>query len=260
MNKYIQFRGLLSREVMRFLKVPLQTIGAPMINTFLYILIFGVSLGRSIELKGNTSYLEFLIPGLVAMSIIKNSFDNATSSIMGQKYVNELQDLRTAPFSILQLSFSRSLASLLRGLIVGLITLFIGEIFYVVIFHAFIGIHNPISLLFFSVVGGLCFGFLGTTIGMYSKSFEHVGAISSMVLLPLIYLGGVFFNINNLDPFWRYLSYFNPLYYLIDGIRYSFLGNGESSILISAATAFFFLVFVYLLSIHSLKRGSNYFR
>lgn len=260
MNRWIQFYGLFKREVTRFFKVPLQTLGAPIVNSFLYLLIFGVSLGHSIRLENNIPYLAFLIPGLIAMSIIKNAFDNATSSIMGQKYVNELQDHRTSPLSLQQLCFARGLASLTRGLLVGLITYLVGQSFFFVFQGRFLIIHDPLVFIYFSIFGGLAFGNLGTAIGMWSKSFEHVGAVSMLVLLPLIYLGGVFFSLENAHTFWQAVSHVNPLYYIINGIRYGVLGTSDMNFYFAAAVTFVFFLVCYCLALVSLRKGSNYIR
>lgn len=260
MNRWIQVSGLFRREVCRFFKVPLQTLGAPIVNSFLYLLIFGVSLGHSIHLEDNVPYLAFLIPGLIAMSIIKNAFDNATSSIMVQKYVNELQDHRTSPLTLQQLCLARGLASLTRGLLVGLITYLVGQAFFLIFQGTFLPLYNPYAFLYFAVFGGLAFGNLGTAIGMWSKSFEHVGAVSMLILLPLIYLGGVFFSLENAHSFWQRLSHINPLYYMINGVRYGFLGKSDIHFVLAASVTFLFFVVCYLLALISLRKGSNYMR
>ena len=227
MSAFIQIKGLFIREIARFFKVPLQTLGAPIVSSALYLMIFGVSLGNAIQSPDQIPYLAFLIPGLIAMSVIKNAFDNATSAIIGPKYVNELQDLRTVPLSIVQISWAKSFASLTRGLLVGLITYAVGQTFFFISEGQVLTITHPFALTYFLLVGGLSFGFLGVAIGMWSRSFEHVGAVSALVLLPLIYLGGVFFTLQNLHPIWQKISFFNPLFYIINGMRYGVLGTTD---------------------------------
>jgi len=260
MSALIQIQGLFVREVARFFKVPLQTIGAPIVNSALYLMIFGVSLGNSIRSPDHIPYLAFLIPGLIAMSVIKNAFDNATSAIMGPKYVNELQDLRIVPLSIQQISWAKSFASLTRGLLVGLITYIVGQVFFYITEGHLLIITHPHILAYFLIVGGLAFGFLGIAIGMISSSFEHVGAVSALVLLPLIYLGGVFFTLQNLHPFWQKLSFFNPLLYIINGVRYGVLGTTDVSFLTSGLITFVFLLLTYICAYMSLKKGVHYLR
>ncbi len=260
MNRWLQIQGLYKREVARFLKVPLQTVGAPIVNSTLYLLIFGVSLGHLIHLENDIPYLAFLIPGIIAMSLIKNTFDNSTNSIMGQKYVNELQDLRVTPFSPQQLCAAKTLSSLTRGLFVGLITYGVGQVFYYFQIGHFLPIANPLVFTYFLIFGGLAFGNLGIAIGMWSKSFEHVGAVSMLILLPLIYLGGVFFSLEGIPFFWQSASHFNPLFFIINGIRYGMLGNPAIHLGISGTVTFIFFVICYILAIYSLKKGSHYLR
>ena len=260
MKRWIQLSGLYRREVARFFKVPLQTIGAPIINATLYLLIFGISLGESIKMEGELSYLAFLIPGLTAMSLIRNSFDNASSAIIGQKYLNELQDLRVTPFSILQISMAKGISSLTRGLLVAFITIIVGEIFYFIEYRELLSIANPFTLTYFLLCGGLAFGFLGIAVAMYSRSFEHVGAVSLLILLPLVYLGGVFFGLEGMHPVWQKASHLNPLFYLISGIRYGMVGTKGLSLSLSMSMTFLFFLFCSALALMSLRDGSRYFK
>lgn len=260
MNAFIQLTGLFKREVSRYFKVPLQTIGTPIVNTALYLMIFGVSLGSSIHMRGDLPYLAFLIPGLIAMSVIKNSFDNSTSAIIGPKYVNELQDLRVVPLSIYQIAWAKSLASISRGLLVGVITYLVGQVFFYGLEGKIISIANPLALIYFLFVGGIGFGFLGIAVGMWSKSFEHINAVSSLILLPLIYLGGVFFSLENLLPIWKQISFFNPLFYIINGVRYAILGATDVSFIVSAIVTMTFVCMAYLSAHLSLKKGSRFLR
>ena len=260
MNRSIQFWGLFSREVRRYFKVPLQTLGAPIVSSTLYLLIFGVSLGRAIHIQEDVSYLAFLIPGLIAMSIIKNAFDNSTSAIVGPKYTNEMQDLRTTPFSLNQISFAKTLASLSRGILVGIITYIVGQFFFYFKLGGFMQITDWTALFFFIIFGGMAFGQLGIAIGMWASSFEYIGAVSMLILLPLIYLGGVFFDLQNVHPFWQHVSHLNPLFYIINGIRYGVLGQADINLGPAAGVTLVFFVVTYVLSILSLRKGSHYLR
>ena len=260
MSALIQLKGLFIREIARFFKVPLQTIGAPIVNSALYLMIFGVSLGNSIRSPDEVPYLAFLIPGLIAMSVIKNAFDNSTSAIMGPKYVNELQDLRTVPLSRQQIVWAKTLASLVRGLLVGLITYLVGQTFFFFTDGHMLTIAHPIILSYFLIVGGLSFGFLGVAIGMLSRSFEHIGAVSALILLPLIYLGGVFFTLKNLHPFWQTVSHFNPLFYIINGVREGILGNTDINFFPAAILTFALFLVTYFCADFSLRKGTHYLR
>lgn len=260
MNKKIACIGLLRREIKRYLKVPLQTLSSPVVNSILYLLIFGVSLGEIVVLKGEVSYLAFLIPGLIAMSLVRNAFENSTSAIIAQKYTNELQDLRTSPLTKGVICIAKGIGSLTRGLLVGGITLGVGEVFYFLEKGRWLPICYPGELVFFMIFGGLGFANLGVAVGMWARSFEHVGAISMLLLLPLIYLGGVFFDAGSIDPLWQLASRFNPLFYLIDGVRHAILGHSVVSWQFAALFTFLFFMVCYSLSWVSLKKGFRYLR
>lgn len=252
--------GLFYREIRRFLKVPSQTIGTPIISSLLYLLIFGVSLGTSIQLKIQESYLAFLIPGLTMMVFLKNAFENSSSSIITSKYLNELQDLRIVPVDRFQIALALSLSGLLRGFIVATLTFCMGEIFHVFSYGTWIAISHPLWLGYFILFGGLSFSLFGLSVGMNARSFEHVSAISSFALTPLLYLGGIFFPLSEMHPIWQYISYVNPILYLISGFRFSILGHAD----VPVETSFFFtfcsLILFMILSINSLSKGRNYFR
>ncbi len=245
---------------MRYFQVPLQTIGAPIISSALYFLIFGVSLGSAIQSEASIPYLVFLIPGLLAMNMVKNAFENSTGCITGAKYVNELQDLRTAPLTKEQIIWAKSLASLSRGFIVGILTFVIGSLFYFLDSGLFLTIKHPLILVLFMTVGTLTFAQLGIAIGMWAKSFEQIGGVSAFILTPLIYLGGVFFTLENLHPIWQKISLFNPLLYIINGFRYGIIGKSDTNILLAFSITLAAFIICHLLAYRTLQKGSNYYR
>lgn len=253
---WVPFFALFSREIQRFFKVIFQTLGTPVINTGLYLLIFGVSLGEQIRIGFDLPYLAFLIPGLVTMGVLRNAFDNSSGSIITSKFCGELEDLRISPLSPSQIAWANGLGGLCRGLIVGLITLLIGQIFYYFYIGSFLSIQNPLSLCFFLFTSGLSFANLGLCIAMRAKTLEHVSAISTFVLLPFIYLGGIFFSLDLLHPFWRQVSLANPLLYLVNGVRYGILGISDIDILSCSIVATLSTIIFHLLALSSLKKGS----
>ena len=250
------FWSLYIREMKRFLKVIFQTVFTPLINATLYLLIFGLSLGKNIHLEGGLSYLAFLIPGLVMMSVLNNAFQNSSSSIVAGKFAGDLEDLKVVPLSSNQIIWALSIAGVCRGFVVGLITFLVGEVFYFLIENSFLGIANPFILLFFLIAGGLVFAQLGITIAFWAKTFDQVSAVGSFVLVPLIYLGGVFFSLSGLHPFWQNLSKFNPVLYLINGVRYGLLGHSDVDIRVATLVCLGTLGLFYYLSFRSLKFGN----
>ena len=253
------FLTLYYREIRRFLRVILQTVCAPIVSSGLYLLIFGVSLGEKITLKNDISYLAFLIPGLVMMSVLNNAYQNSSSSIVSGRFSGELEDWRVAPLSPRGILWALSFGGLTRGFIVGFVTFLVGEVFYFISHNQFLIPANPFVLFIFLIIGGLSFSMFGIAIAFWAKTFDHISGVGSFIILPLIYLGGVFFGLEGLHPFWQTVSKMNPLLYLINGVRYGILGLSDVSLgislFISIVTSFIF----YFAAIFVLKK-SNYGR
>lgn len=247
------FCTLYFREIRRFLKVIVQTIFAPIVSSALYLLIFGVSLGGRITLEGGLSYLAFLIPGLVMMSVLNNSYQNSSSSIVSGKFGGDLEDWKVAPLSPKSILWALSLGGLTRGLIVGLITFSVGEVFYFIMKEQWLVPAHPGLLLVFLTVGGLSFSMFGIAIAFWAKTFDHISGVGSFVILPLIYLGGVFFSLEGLHPFWQYLSKANPMLYFINGVRYSMLGQSDVTATVAFVVSFASMVLFYFIALRVLK-------
>lgn len=254
--RWTPFSSLLRREIYRFLKVAVQTVVTPFVTTSLYLMIFGVSLGQRIAFKDGLPYLAFLIPGLVMMGCLNNAFQNSSSSIISSKFSGDLEDLKVAPLSHLQIIWALSIAALARGLIVGLITLFVSELSYYAVFSQWLPIAHPGVFIACMALGGLTFAHIGISVGFWSSTFDQLSAISGFVLLPLIYLGGVFFSVDHLPGFWKTVSLANPLLYLINGVRYGVLGQADVSPEVAIAVACAAFGLTWALALASLARGS----
>ncbi len=250
------FWTLYRREMLRFLKVIVQTVFTPLINSTLYLLIFGVSLGANIKLDSGVSYLAFLIPGLVMMGVLNNAFQNSSSSIVSGRFSGDLEDLKVVPLTPQMILWAMAVGGLSRGLLVGLITYLVGEVFRYTQDGVLTSVVHPFYLLFFLSVGGLAFAMIGISIAFWAKTFDQMSAVSSFVLLPLIYLGGVFFSIHGLHPFWQALAHFNPVLYLINGVRYGVLGVSDVDVLTAAVVSLAGLLFCFFLALRSLHSAS----
>jgi ABC-2 type transport system permease protein len=253
---WIPFYSLFRREVFRFYKVIFQTIFTPLINSTLYLLIFGLSLGSAIDLGTHFSYLAFLIPGLVTMTVLKNCFDNCSSSVSISKFCGELEDLRVVPLSIGQIAWAMSLAGLVRGFILAVLTFGLGEFFYFFNEGKLLPITNPGIVLFFLGTGGLAFSNLGIAVAMRANSFDQVNSIASFILLPLIYLGGTFFPLSELHTFWQLISWGNPIFYLINGIRYGLLGESDVNVWVCGIISLTTLLTFHFFAVYFLREGS----
>lgn len=238
------------------MKVIVQTVVSPFISSFLYLLVFGVSLGSKVQGHDGHPYLAFLIPGLMMMTLINNAFQNSSSSIVTSKFSGDLEDLRVAPISHHQLIWAMSLGALFRGCLVAFITYVVGAGFYYYQNNEFLSIEHPFVLLYFAVMGGFIFGQIGISLAFLARTFDQLSAFSAFILLPLTYLGGVFVSIQNLHPFWQKLSLMNPLLYLINGLRYGVLGVSDVGMTEAFVISFIGFVIFYFLALTSLKKGS----
>jgi ABC-2 type transport system permease protein len=250
------FWTLYRREMLRFLKVVVQTVFTPLINSSLYLLIFGVSLGTNIKLESGASYLTFLIPGLIMMGVLNNAFQNSSSSIVSGRFSGDLEDLKIVPLTPQMILWAMAAGGLSRGLLVGLITYAVGELFRFSVEGNLTNVAHPMYLVFFLCVGGLAFAMLGISIAFWAKTFDQMSAVGSFVLLPLIYLGGVFFSIGGLHPFWQALAHFNPVLYLINGVRFGILGVSDVDVTTAGMVSLGALLFCYCLALRSLKVAS----
>lgn len=259
LHPFESFVTLYEREMSRFLKVIFQTVFTPLVNSTLYLLIFGVSLGSNIHLEGGLSYLAFLVPGLVMMGVLNNAFQNSSSSIVAGKFSGDLEDLKVVPLTPAMILWAMAIGGLTRGLLVGLITLCVGEVFEWFIDGSMVTVAHPFALIYFLAAGGLIFAMMGIAVAFWAQSFDQMSAIGSFVLMPLIYLGGVFFSIDGLASFWQRLAHFNPVFYLINGVRYGFLGVTDVDPGAAVTVSLAALGFFHFLALRCLKKG-NYTR
>ncbi|KYG61139.1 ABC transporter permease [Bdellovibrio bacteriovorus] len=250
------FLTIFQREIARFFKVLVQTVVTPFISSFLYLLIFGVSLGEQMAAHQGVSYIAFLIPGLMMMGLINNSFQNSSSSIVSSKFSGDLEDLRVAPVTDREIIWAMSLGALVRGSIVALITYTVGSVFMYYQRGEWLAIAHPFVTLFFIIIAGLIFGMIGISVAFWARTFDQLSAFSAFILLPLTYLGGVFLSIEHLHPFWQAVSKANPLLYLINGLRYGILGVSDVNVWTAAVISILGFVFFYAGAHFSLKRGS----
>ncbi len=250
------FFTLYYREIQRFMKVIVQTILAPIVSSTLYLLIFGVSLGDKIQMTDGMTYLAFLIPGLVMMSVLNNAYQNSSSSIVSGKFSGDLEDWKVAPLGSQGILWALAFGGLTRGVVVGIITLIVGQIFYFFTHGEILSVHNPSLLVLFLIIGGLSFSMFGISIAFWAKTFEHISGVGSFVILPLIYLGGVFFSLEGLHPLWQNISKINPLLYFINGVRYSLLGSSDVSYSVSLWVSISSLLIFYAIALKVLKAAS----
>ena len=237
----IRLFTLWRREANRFMKIKKQTIGAPMLETFLYISVFGAALGSRVGELHGIDYVVFVIPGLIMMAWSINAFSNNSSSILQQKFQGAIQDQLSSPASPLELLLAFSFGGFMRGLIVAALT-FVASSFLVDL-----PVEHFLVLIPALFLVGFFFSLLGVLIGVRAEQFDDVAFAQTFVLQPLIFLGGVFYSASLLPEPFQTLTHFNPIYYMINLVRYGFLGYSEASVALSlfaltAATAALFAV------------------
>jgi len=243
----IRFATLWRREVNRFMKIKKQTIGAPLLETFLYISVFGAALGSRIDQLHGIDYVVFVIPGLIMMAWSTNAFSNNSSSILQQKFQGAIQDQLSSPASPAELLLAFSLGGFARGLIVALLTFVASSLL------VDLPVDHVLVLIPALFLVGFFFSQLGVLIGVRAEQFDDVAFAQTFVLTPLIFLGGVFYSATLLPQPYETLTHFNPIFYMINLVRYGFVGYTEVSIALSlvaltAATAALFLVNLRLFS------------
>jgi len=241
---------LLEKELLRFWKVSFQTIAAPVLTALLYLLIFSHVLeSRVAVFGGRVAYTSFLIPGLVMMSVLQNSFANASSSLIQSKITGNLIFVLLPPLSPLDMYAAYVLGAMVRGLVVGL------GVFVVTLLLAPgpFTIAHPLWALAFAILGSAILGTLGVIAGISADKFDELAAFQNFLIMPLTFLSGVFYSIHSLPPFWQALSHFNPFFYMIDGFRYGFFGLSDvapalSLALVASAAAILAAVALLILS------------
>lgn len=236
---------LFLRETKRFMKVYLQTILAPVVGNLLFLAIFGLSISRDVPIEGVT-YLQFLVPGLIIMGIINNAYQNPSSSLIIMKYQGLISDLMTIPLKRGEIFLAFMGSAVLRAFIIGIMTFLTASFFVDFPYYSI-----PMIFLTATLVA-LFFSSLGFAVGVWAKEFDQQAFIQTFILVPLTFLGGVFYPVSKLPEFFHQISRANPIVYMIDLLRYGFTGIHEFSIIgglsvISAVTIFTTFFAYYLL-------------
>ncbi len=237
----VRFFSLTRREVSRFVKIKGQTIGAPLLETFLYISVFGAALGTRVGDLDGVDYTVYVIPGLILMAWAINAFTNNASSILQQKFQRSIDDQLSSPASPIQLLMAFTLGGFLRGMTISVITFVLGS------FLVDLPVEHVWVLIASLLLVGMFFSQIGVLIGVRAEQFDDVSFAQTFILQPLIFLGGIFYSASLLPEPYQTLTHFNPVYYMISTVRYGFLGIADVSISLSllgllAATTLLFLV------------------
>jgi ABC-2 type transport system permease protein len=230
---------LCKRETLRVSKLWTQTVLAPVISSILFILVFGLSLGGRIDQVSSVEYEVFIVPGLITMGMAQAAYANNASSIFQARFDRYIHDVLAAPMRPWQMTFGYTVGGIFRALAIGASLLVLAAILVDV------PIERPFALVAAVALGLVLFSALGVVVGIYAETWDHTTFIANIVILPLAFVGGVFYSIEVLPSPWEELSHFNPVFYLVDAVRFGFLGESDVSVWLSLGVTAALAVPVY---------------
>ncbi|MGV3278718.1 ABC transporter permease [Rickettsiales bacterium LUAb2] len=252
------FYYLYLKEVRRFMKVYGQTVVGPVITALLFLFVFTISMGQRAalpNLPAGVTFIEFLIPGLIMMQVSQNSFSNTSSSVLMSKMFGTFSDILMAPLNNYEIVLAYILGAVTRGILVA-ITIFI--IVYIVTFSFVdIKVHSILWCVYFVIMGSFFLGVVGLICGLWSTTFDKLSTITNLIIVPLSFLSGTFYSVDNLPHFVKVLVHFNPVFYMIDGFRYGFTGFEDFNIGLEALVLLSLNIVLYFFAVFLLKKGYN---
>jgi ABC-2 type transport system permease protein len=251
------WRALFYKEVLRFWKVGFQTVGAPVLTSVLYLLIFGHVLEDHVKVYDGVSYTAFLIPGLVMMSVLQNAFANSSSSMVQSKIMGNLVFLLLTPLSHWSWFFAYTLSAVVRGMAVGMGVLLATALFVWQSSALNFSLlpQEPLWALVFAFTGAAMLGALGLIAGLWAEKFDQMAAFQNFIIMPMTFLSGVFYSIHSLPDFWQRVSHLNPFFYMIDGFRYGFFGQSDVSPWLSLGVVGVSLFIISAVAVYLLRIG-----
>ena len=246
---WIGFKTLTFREITRFFAVYRQTVIPGLVTSGLYIIIFGLTLQQRITAINGVSYTIYILPGLIMMNVITNAYNNTASSILQMKLLQQMQDMLITPMSNVELALAFIIGGTVRGFINGILVLLLGI--------AIVGmpVEHPLIVIVFLILVSWAFSSAGLILGILAESWDNIATMVNFFITPLIFLGGVFYSINMLPGFWRTVSLMNPIYYVINGLRYAVLDVGDTPFAISFSAALAMTIIFTVIGIGLFNKG-----
>ena len=248
-EKLVSLKTIATKEILRFSRIWIQTVIPPVITTALYFVIFGNLIGPRIGKMDGFDYMEFIIPGLIMMAVITNSYSNVVSSFYGSKFQRHIEEMLISPTPNYIILIGFVTGGVARGLVVGIAVTLVSQVFHP------LNIHSLWIMLSMILLTAILFSLAGLINGVYAKSFDDISIIPTFVLTPLTYLGGIFYSISMLPEFWQTLSLANPILYMVNAFRYGFLGVSDINLSTSYVIIIAFIVLLYTFSLYLLKKG-----
>ena len=247
----IAFLSIVKDEIRRFTRIWLQTLIPPVITTFLYFLIFGDIIGSRIGYMGNFRYMEYIMPGLIMMSIINNAYGNVSSSFFSAKFQRSIEEILIAPVPTIVIIISYVCGGMARGICVGILVSIVSLMF------VNIPIAHPMIVIITVLLTTLMLSLAGLLNGIFARNFDDISIIPTFILTPLTYLGGVFYSIDLLSPFWQTLSHLNPIAYAISAFRYGYLGMSAIDVTHTIIVLFIINIILFATVYLSIEKGKK---
>jgi len=248
-EQFIAFETIVVKEVRRFLRIWVQTLIPPAITMTLYFVIFGTMIGSRIGKMGNVDYMQFIVPGLIMMSVVTNSYGNVVSSFFGAKFQHSVEEMLVSPLPSYIIILGYVVGGVARGILVGIIVTLLS------LFFSSLHIYNIPVMISMVVMTAILFSLGGFINAVYATKFDDVAIVPTFILTPLTYLGGVFYSIKLLPEFWYNLSLLNPLVYMINGFRYGVLGVADVSLLVSYGMIVFAVIALFSWAWYLMEKG-----
>ncbi|MFQ5608697.1 MAG: ABC transporter permease [Woeseiaceae bacterium] len=245
----IAVKTLVRKEVIRVLRIWVQTIVPPAITMTLYFIIFGNLIGRRIGTMDGFDYMAYIAPGLIMMSVITNSYGNVVSSFFGAKFGRHIEEMLVSPMSNASIVIGHVAGGVIRGLLVGLLVTFIA------LFFAKLDVRHPFITMSIVLLSSIVFSLAGFINATFAKKFDDISIVPTFVLTPLTYLGGVFYSISLLPEFWQGVSKANPILYMVNAFRYGILGRSDISIVHAYVMLVTFTVVLFTVCVMLMNRG-----
>lgn len=246
---FTALKSLAVKETNRYLRIWVQTLVPPVITTSLYFIIFGKMIGGRIGDMGGFSYIEFIVPGLIMMSAITSSYANVSSSFFSQKFQKNIEELLVAPVPAHIIIWGFVIGGMGRSTLVGTLVTIIS------LFFVPLHVHSWLLVVLTLLMTAILFSLAGLINGVFAQSYDDVSIVPTFVLQPLTYLGGVFYAISMLPPFWQAVSKINPIVYMISCFRYGFLGTTDVSVVFSLLVLVLFIAVLYAVCYYLISRG-----
>ena len=246
---FIAFVTILRKEMVRFFRIWVQTLLPPIITMTLYFIIFGHLLGTQIQSMQGFSYIQYIAPGLIMMSVITNAYANVVSSFYGARFNKSVEELLVSPIPNYLFLLGYMAGGVMRGIIVGILVTVLA------LFFTHLHIHNLFIIFSVVLLAAILFSLAGFTNALYAKKFDDISIIPTFVLTPLTYLGGVFYSIKLLPPLWQTISLFNPILYMVNAFRYGILGVSDIQPYTALLMLLLFCIALFALNMRLLNKG-----